>query len=150
MTHEQAATLARQLIAQHLPTGGWEFAWNYRKRAYGTCNHRDRKICLSYHLLNTMSDEKIRDTILHEIAHALTPWDKHGPKWKAMARKLGAVPRARARMEKPENRPPYNYLLMFGDEVVAGYYRRPRRNFSTCYIPGRKHETMGQLRLVRA
>ena len=39
--------------------------------------------------------EKVLDTLLHEIAHALAgPKARHGPVWKAIAKKLGATPRA--------------------------------------------------------
>ena len=38
---------------------------------------------------------EIRDTVLHEIAHALVgPEARHGPEWKAIAKRLGATPRA--------------------------------------------------------
>jgi SprT-like family len=38
------------------------------------------------------SDEEVRDTILHEVAHALAgPANTgHGPKWREMARRVGA------------------------------------------------------------
>ena len=40
---------------------------------------------------------EVRDTILHEIAHALAGAKaKHGPAWKAIARRLGATLKARA------------------------------------------------------
>jgi len=41
------------------------------------------------------SSEQLTDTILHEIAHALAgPAAKHGPAWKAIARRLGATPKS--------------------------------------------------------
>ena len=40
---------------------------------------------------------EVRDTILHEIAHALAGAKaRHGPAWKAIAKRLGATPKARA------------------------------------------------------
>ena len=42
------------------------------------------------------------DTILHEIAHAIAGANAgHGPVWKAVAKRIGAAPRARAE-EKDE------------------------------------------------
>ncbi len=42
-------------------------------------------------------NEQVRDTVLHEIAHAIAgPEAGHGPLWKATARRIGATPRARA------------------------------------------------------
>ena len=41
------------------------------------------------------SEAEIRDTILHEIAHALAgPEARHGARWKAIARRIDATPRA--------------------------------------------------------
>ena len=34
----------------------------------------------------------MRDTILHEVAHALTPGDNHGPLWRRVCRQIGARP----------------------------------------------------------
>lgn len=37
--------------------------------------------------------DEMRDTILHEIAHAIAGFDaQHGPAWQAVARKIGAKP----------------------------------------------------------
>ena len=42
------------------------------------------------------SEEQIRDTVLHEIAHAIAGHEAgHGPLWKATARRIGATPRAK-------------------------------------------------------
>ncbi len=36
----------------------------------------------------------LRDTILHEIAHALSPLnERHGERWQAKCREIGALPR---------------------------------------------------------
>ena len=70
----------------------WEFKWNKRKQAVGTCKYGPQIIEMSkpWCLLNSM--EEVRDTILHEIAHALTPGDHHGPKWRHQCRLLGCRP----------------------------------------------------------
>jgi len=47
---------------------------------------------LSPRLLKHVPWEEITDTILHEIAHLMTPGDHHGPAWKAACRKVGAKP----------------------------------------------------------
>ena len=43
------------------------------------------------------SEEQIRDTVLHEIAHAIAGREAgHGLLWKVTARRIGATPRAKA------------------------------------------------------
>jgi predicted SprT family Zn-dependent metalloprotease len=42
-------------------------------------------------LLNNV--DEVRDTILHEIAHALAPGDGHGPKWRMTCLRIGARPK---------------------------------------------------------
>lgn len=72
----------------------WHFEWTRAASFIGDCNHSVRRLRLSKPLTELNDVSVIRDTILHEIAHALVgPKEGHGPKWKAMARKLGAEPR---------------------------------------------------------
>jgi len=148
MTRNETATLARQLLDKHR-LYHWHFTWNRRKRAYGLCSHGKREISLSVYLFATMTDERIRDCLLHEIAHALTPGHKHDHVWRMKAVEIGADPSTTHEMDNPEYKPPYKWVIKYGDEVVAGYYRKPKRDMSTCYIPGRK-ETLGKLRIERA
>lgn len=77
---------------------GWTFGWNNRKAALGLCEYKEKRISLSLFLLNTITPSERRDTVLHEIAHALDflarGYSDHGPKWKQWARYVGAVPRS--------------------------------------------------------
>ena len=88
------AASARDLMDEHgLDT--WTFAFLEAERRLGDCNHRDRVIRLGRSHALDAEDAEIRDTILHEIAHALAgPEARHGPEWKATARRIGATPRA--------------------------------------------------------
>jgi len=72
-----------------------KFKFNRRKNALGICRYRNGKavsIELSSYWTEHLEEEHVKDTILHEIAHALTPGDHHGSKWKAVAQKIGANP----------------------------------------------------------
>lgn len=62
-------------------------------RAVGRCFSGQKKITLSRRYLYTCSEEQIKDTILHEIAHALVgAGHGHNEVWKAKAIELGAKP----------------------------------------------------------
>lgn len=92
MQFVEAERLARELMAAH-DIGNWAFGWNRRKRALGLCRYQQKRIELSAHFVKDNSEAMVRDTLLHEIAHALAGQRAgHGPKWKAMCEKLGCKP----------------------------------------------------------
>jgi predicted SprT family Zn-dependent metalloprotease len=87
-----AEQLARRLMRQHGLTPTWEFAFDRAVRRFGSCNWSRKRITLSAKLTLLNDEGQVRDTILHEIAHALTtPRTGHGPKWKAIARSIGCT-----------------------------------------------------------
>ncbi len=86
-----ARDLARSLMKQH-GLGDWHFAFDHARRRFGSCQAARRLITLSRTLTFLNSPEEVRDTILHEIAHALTPRDGHGRQWKATCVAIGAKP----------------------------------------------------------
>lgn len=72
---------------------GWRFQWNRGKRRIGCCSYKDKTIELSYlYVENTEDPELFRNTILHEIAHALTPGHNHDNIWKKACLNVGADP----------------------------------------------------------
>ncbi|MEJ2288248.1 MAG: SprT-like domain-containing protein [Deinococcales bacterium] len=91
MTLDQARALATTLMAEHGLTG-WSFAFDRARRRLGSCQPARRRITLSAPLTRLNDVEVVRDTVLHEIAHALTPGDGHGARWRAACRRLGARP----------------------------------------------------------
>ncbi len=68
---------------------GWVFEFDNAKRRFGVCNYTDRVIGLSKALTELNDEEKVIDTILHEIAHALTPGQHHNHVWRAKAIEIG-------------------------------------------------------------
>jgi len=70
----------------------WTFKFDNAKRRLGCCNYTRRTISISKPLVLINDEATVRDTILHEIAHALTPGAKHGPQWKTKCREIGAKP----------------------------------------------------------
>lgn len=89
-----AAKLAHELIKQHgLDQGGWGFAFNRRKRVLGLCRFDRKQIELSSVFVMQNTEAHVRDTVLHEIAHALAgPQAGHGPQWARVCQKIGAKP----------------------------------------------------------
>ena len=90
----QWSITARSLLNQH-GLHNWQFDYDRAKRRAGACFHRSQTITLSRHyvLHNTDKPDDIRDTILHEIAHALAgPGIGHGQEWKDICVRIGARP----------------------------------------------------------
>ena len=88
----EARTLALELMARH-GLLDWTFAFNRRKRTLGLCRFRVKAIELSIYLVDRNPVDEVRDTILHEIAHALVgPGHGHDAVWKAKCLEVGARP----------------------------------------------------------
>lgn len=85
-----AEILAKQLISEYVPL--YTFKWNNLKRSFGMCSYRERTIYLSRPLTELCEPETVRNTIMHEIAHALTPGQGHGRVWKIQMIKFGLNP----------------------------------------------------------
>jgi predicted SprT family Zn-dependent metalloprotease len=81
--------LALGLMREHgLST--WEFKFDHSTRRAGCCNYHDRCLSISFDLARSASEEDIRDTLLHEIAHALVGNKQgHNTVWKEKAREIG-------------------------------------------------------------
>lgn len=96
MDLETAKRLAIALMRQHNLTTGplpWAFRFNNSKRQFGCCRYGRREISLSKSLTLLNNVKEVRNTILHEIAHALCrPGVGHGPQWKKVAESLGCTP----------------------------------------------------------
>ena len=89
MEFEDVERMGRELIEAH-GLGEWGFGWNWRKRALGLCRYRERRIELSRHFVWANGEGIVRDTILHEIAHALGGERAgHGVRWKEMCKPRG-------------------------------------------------------------
>lgn len=114
--------------AHGLLDAGWTFRFDRARRRFGVCRFGPRIISLSRTLVELNPETECRDTVLHEIAHALAgPSAGHGPKWKAMCLRVGADPRRcydHTSVTEPDPR--------FAAECPAcghriGFHRRPSR-----------------------
>lgn len=86
-----AADMAYDLLYQtDLAIEGWGFRFDRAKRRLGQCDYTRRVISLSRTITLASNEDEVRQTLLHEVAHALVGHRAgHGPEWKRMARKLG-------------------------------------------------------------
>ena len=102
---EEARRLARRLLAAHRLTD-WSFAFNRSKTSMGLCRYGPRVIELSTHFVERNPAGAVRDTLLHEIAHALVgPGHGHDRAWGEMCLRVGAKPeRLSFEADMPEGR----------------------------------------------
>jgi predicted SprT family Zn-dependent metalloprotease len=89
MKTEDAELMAKELFEKH-GLQRWRFSFDSSKRRFGVCRWSRGEIQLSRRLVELNDEPKVRDTLLHEIAHALCPRGAHhGPEWYAKAVEIG-------------------------------------------------------------
>jgi len=142
----RAAQLAMQLMHEHgLLRSGWHLRFGHGKRQLGSASIRRkvdrgtgrvqeiRTITLSRYLVALNDEATVRDTILHEIAHALAGLDHgHDAHWQEICRRIGARPQRLA--DEQVQVAPARY------EVVCDCCGR---------VLGQRHQRMAPLRLAR-
>lgn len=89
MRLEDAEAMARWLMAEH-GLEEWSLEFNDSRATFGLCSRPPhRYIALSRPFIEVNDAAIVRDTILHEIAHALVG-EGHTPAWREMAIRIGA------------------------------------------------------------
>ncbi|MEE4280017.1 MAG: SprT-like domain-containing protein [Halieaceae bacterium] len=115
------------------PFAGLEL--NRARRTYGQA-HRDGRIVISSVFLGTTALADLEDTVRHEIAHLVVGIaERHGPRWRRVAKRLGATPRASGRSQAEDlgqrmDDAPYTLVAVLesGEECeVKPVFRRSRR-----------------------
>ena len=92
---------ARSLMDAH-GLEEWILRFGAAQRRLGACLEQPKIIEIARWHAAHDEPRQVTDTVLHEIAHALAGAHAgHGPVWKAVARRIGAAPRARVE-EKDE------------------------------------------------
>jgi predicted SprT family Zn-dependent metalloprotease len=101
-----ARRMARALMDEHGLTG-WRLVFDNAKTRAGVCRPSRKEIGLSRALTQLHSEAEVRDTVLHEIAHALVGTGHgHDAVWRAKALAIGCsgtrcVPETAPRVEGP-------------------------------------------------
>lgn len=132
-THEE---LIREWVIQKEKWGltDWELKFSNQKRHLGYCRPRKKIISISRAFMETNFFPVIKDTLLHEIAHALhfleTGKTNHSNGWKKFALQVGCEPK-RCATGEGLNMPKGNYI---GVCPICGkethFYRQIRRSYS--------------------
>lgn len=91
MNLKEAQELAINLMDKHsLLDKGWYFQYDSAKRRFGACFYHDRRITLSKELTSLNDVNRVKNTILHEIAHALVGLGHgHNKVWENKAIEIG-------------------------------------------------------------
>ena len=94
MKRPLAFSLAIELMTHHGLMGDWIFTINDRMlKNIARCDFDDHTISMAGWFIDDHSVSPVRDTILHEIAHALAGYDAgHGPLWVERCIELGCQP----------------------------------------------------------
>ena len=130
MELESARRLALDLLERH--GLDWEFGWDNARRRAGQTNYTHRKITLSKHLTPLCTEDQVRQTILHEIAHALVgPGHGHGRVWAEMAGRIGAEPTRLTGRDFPSVKAPWTATCAAGH--VHERFRLPKNEVSCGY-----------------
>ena len=86
-----AIDLATKLMDAH-GLVGWRIKLDHARRRAGQCDFTNKIISLSRLYVRHADIDHIRDTILHEIAHALVgPCHGHDAVWRQKAREIGCT-----------------------------------------------------------
>lgn len=120
---------AKALINKYCPA--FQLRWMNQKTVLGQCFYYKQIITLSKFHAEHNDRAITRNTILHEIAHALAGAGAgHGPKWKEMCLKVGAIPKACTDVERHSHK----WELICKCNTYK-YYRKPSAttvNWANC------------------
>jgi len=110
--------MAENLMFQHgLKQSGWTFQFDNAINRCGCCRYRIKKIQVSKHYASLNNEAIVKDTILHEIAHALVgPGHGHDHVWKAKAIEIGC-----------------SGFRCKSEDTHEGFVRTPSRYIATCH-----------------
>lgn len=86
----EAEALAKKLMEEHGLSDAWRFEFDNAVRRFGATSYGRTTISLSKKLTELNSEDKVRNTILHEIAHALVGHGEgHSHRWVQTAKSIG-------------------------------------------------------------
>jgi len=93
MNIQQTYDLVVDLLKKHgLREQGWTFAVSRGKYVLGSCVYKTKTIKISKYLIQLGTDQEVRDTVMHEVGHALAGGKAgHGWLWRQKCRDVGLM-----------------------------------------------------------
>ncbi len=135
MDLREALSMADTMLREH-GLDGWRVQLDGAKRRAGVCRYSDRVIGLSRPLTQLHDEAEVRDTVLHEIAHALVgPAHGHDRVWRATALRIGCSGRRCVDGESPRVAGAWVGVCPAGH--VKDRHRRPERLMSCAQCSAR-------------
>lgn len=119
--------MARDLMDQY-GLEMWVLRFTQSKKTSGVCRFDKKEIALSAPLMRLWPAAEQRDTVLHEIAHALTPGHGHDARWQAVIRSMGGRPQRCSPADLPY--PSAKYIGICPRGHTLERERIPRSRFS--------------------
>ncbi|MFW5474700.1 SprT-like domain-containing protein [Knoellia sp. CPCC 206450] len=133
MEISSALALGRSLLREH-GLEHWRVTTDHAKTRAGVCRFGTRTISLSGPLTRLHDESEVRDTLLHEIAHALVgPTHGHDDTWRSKAVQIGCSGQRTVDASSPQVDGPWRGECPGGHTYTR--HRRPRRVLScrTCH-----------------
>ncbi len=140
---------------------GYRFEWDGAKRRFGACHYGHKKITLSKPLCSINLDKiygKIKDTILHEIAHAFSVevygrinGRGHDWRWRGIALAIGCDGK-RCYDSSAVEKPKAKYTLSCPNDacdVQGSMHRKPKVNRSCGKCSGGKYNPKYEMILTQ-
>lgn len=124
-----AKRIAKELMKEH-GLDDWKFEYDRAVRRFGVCKRKKKVISLSKPLTKLNDEIHVQDTILHEIAHALTKGG-HNYQWRLKCREIGCEPTRTYNADVERLKYKYNYKCT-GVECPVHGVRYKKLNGAIC------------------
>lgn len=152
MTEENKILSEWEILKEQWGLDGWEIRFSNGKRYLGHCKCSKKTISISRIYLASNPYPVMKDTLLHEIAHAVhfirTGKTNHGKEWKQIAEKVGCTPKRCADLNEviaPKGR----YVgICPACSRETNFYRKIKRAYS-CSMCSKKFDPKFELKIVR-
>ena len=146
MNLHSAQYLARTLMKEHGLTG-WVFAYSKSLNTLGTCHWDTKTLKLSLSWTFKGDDARVRNTILHEISHALCgAGHGHDAVWRARAISIGCTGERCSTIT--HDRPEKRYLAVCATHGTVAQFSKKLRVQRSCPKCHSKFDTRYLVRLT--